>query len=54
MVSWSEFAAAAPRLAGSIRGAIHQFGPGLAFLATIRPDGKRRTRLSAGDAIAPG
>src|SRR3954468_2152160 len=39
MVSWSDFAAAAPRLSASIRGAIHQFGPGLAFLAPIRPDG---------------
>jgi hypothetical protein len=42
MVSWSEFAAAAPRLSASIRGTIHQFGPGLAFLATVRPDGGPR------------
>lgn len=42
MASWSEFAAAAPSLAASIRDALHQYGPGLGYLATVRCDGAPR------------
>jgi hypothetical protein len=42
MASWSQFAAAAPSLAASIRAAIHQYGAGFGYLATIRPDGGPR------------
>ncbi len=42
MASWSEFTSAAPSLAASIRAALHQYGAGLGYLATIRPDGGPR------------
>lgn len=42
MASWSDFASAAPTLAASICKAIYQYGPGLAYLATVRPDGGPR------------
>jgi Pyridoxamine 5'-phosphate oxidase len=42
MASWPEFAAASPRLAGAIRDLLHQYGPGLAYLATVRADGGPR------------
>jgi hypothetical protein len=42
MASWSQFAAAAPSLAASIHAAIHQYGAGFGYLATIRPDGGPR------------
>jgi Pyridoxamine 5'-phosphate oxidase len=42
MASWSEFAAAAPRLASAVRDLVHQYGPGLAYLATVRADGGPR------------
>ena len=42
MVSWQDFAAAAPDLAETGRTLLQQFGPGLAFLATVRPDGAPR------------
>lgn len=42
MASWSEFAGAEPALAASIRRAFHQYGPGLGYLATVRPDGGPR------------
>jgi Pyridoxamine 5'-phosphate oxidase len=42
MASWPEFAAAEPRLAASIHALVHQYGPGLAYLATVRPDGGPR------------
>lgn len=42
MASWPEFAAASPRLAGAIRQLVHQYGPGLGYLATIRADGGPR------------
>ena len=42
MASWSNFASAAPSLADSINKAFYQYGPGLAYLATIRPDGGPR------------
>src|SRR5947208_17009086 len=42
MASWSEFAAAQPRLASVIRALVHQYGPGLGYLATVRADGGPR------------
>ena len=42
MASWSEFAADEPRLAGAIRALMQQYGPGLGYLATVRPDGGPR------------
>jgi hypothetical protein len=42
MVFWSEFAAAAPWLATDMQNLIHQYGPGLGYLATVRPDGGPR------------
>jgi hypothetical protein len=41
-VSWQEFAAARPDLADAGRALLYQFGVGLAFLATVRPDGGPR------------
>jgi len=42
MVSWSQFEAGAPRIAGAGRKLIHQHGIGLAYLATLRKDGAPR------------
>ncbi|MBV1853315.1 pyridoxamine 5'-phosphate oxidase family protein [Catellatospora tritici] len=42
MATWSEFAAATPWLASSIRALLHQYGPGMGFLATVRADGSPR------------
>jgi Pyridoxamine 5'-phosphate oxidase len=42
MATWPEFAAAEPQLAASIHALIHQYGPGLGYLATVRPDGGPR------------
>jgi len=42
MVTWTEFAAAAPALAATGRALLTQFGVGLAFLATVRTDGAPR------------
>jgi hypothetical protein len=42
MVTWNEFAAAAPDLAETGRSLLNQFGVGLAFLATVRGDGAPR------------
>jgi hypothetical protein len=42
MVSWPEFAAEAPWLAEAIRSLVHQYGPGLGYLATVRADGGPR------------
>jgi len=42
VATWAEFAAAAPRLARAIRELVHQYGPGLGYLATVRPDGGPR------------
>jgi Pyridoxamine 5'-phosphate oxidase len=42
MATWSQFAAASPRLAEAIRGLVHQYGPGLGYLATVRADGGPR------------
>jgi len=41
-VSWEEFAAADPELAEIGRSLLQQFGPGLAFLASVRKDGAPR------------
>jgi len=42
MASWTEFEAAAPDLAAAGRRLLFQYGPGLAFLATVRADGGPR------------
>ncbi|HEY2674822.1 MAG TPA: pyridoxamine 5'-phosphate oxidase family protein [Rugosimonospora sp.] len=42
MASWSEFTAANPGLASAVRELIHQYGSGLGYLATVRPDGGPR------------
>lgn len=42
MVSWPEFAAAAPRLAAQVRTLLEQYGQGLGYLATVRADGGPR------------
>jgi hypothetical protein len=42
MASWSEFAAASPQLADGIRALLQQYGPGMGYLATVRPDGGPR------------
>jgi len=42
MATWSEFAAAHPTLAAAIRQLMCQYGPGLAYLATVRADGGPR------------
>lgn len=42
MVSWSEFVAAAPRLAAQVRALLEQYGQGLGYLATVRADGGPR------------
>jgi hypothetical protein len=42
MVSWSEFASLEPELAEAGRRLLVQFGPGLGYLATLRPDGGPR------------
>lgn len=41
-MAWKDFAADAPDLAETGRALLQQFGPGLAFLATVRPDGAPR------------
>ena len=42
MITWTEFEQAQPVLAGAGRKQIYQFGIGLAFVATVRPDGGPR------------
>jgi hypothetical protein len=42
MITWNEFERQQPALAGTGRGHLYQFGIGLAFLATVRPDGGPR------------
>src|SRR3954451_13554256 len=42
MASWPEFVAAQPPLAAAIRALVHQYGPGLGYLATVRSDGGPR------------
>jgi hypothetical protein len=41
-ISWDEFSAARPDLALAGRELLYQFGVGLAFLSTVRPDGGPR------------
>jgi hypothetical protein len=40
--SWAAFAAAEPALAAAGQRLLYQHGPGLAYLATVRPDGGPR------------
>jgi hypothetical protein len=42
MATWSTFEAAVPELATAGQRLLHQYGPGLGFLATVRPDGGPR------------
>jgi Pyridoxamine 5'-phosphate oxidase len=42
VATWGVFAAADPALAEAGRRLVYQFGPGLGFLATLRPDGAPR------------
>jgi hypothetical protein len=42
MVRWNEFAEQAPEIAHAGRALLYQFGPGLAYLATVRRDGAPR------------
>jgi len=42
MASWADFEAAMPEMAAAGRALLYQFGPGLAFLATVRKDGGPR------------
>jgi hypothetical protein len=42
VLTWSDFEAAEPDLAAACRALMYQFGVGLAFLATVRPDGGPR------------
>lgn len=42
MAPWSEFEERAPAIAAGGRKLFYQFGPGLAFLATVRKDGAPR------------
>ncbi|GLY07261.1 MULTISPECIES: pyridoxamine 5'-phosphate oxidase family protein [Actinoplanes] len=42
MASWSDFATAEPLLAAGVRALLQQYGPGMGYLATIRPDGGPR------------
>src|SRR5436190_17929180 len=58
MASWSEFAAAQPPLAAAIRALVHQYGPGLGYLATVRSDGgprvhpdRKSTRLNSSHTV---
>src|SRR5208282_3924135 len=42
MATWNEFESAAPQIAAAGKKLLYQFGPGLAFLATVRKDGAPR------------
>lgn len=42
MLTWDEFASLQPQLAEAGRSLLYQHGVGLAFLATVRPDGGPR------------
>lgn len=42
LARWDEFARRAPELASSGRELLYQYGPGLAYLATLRRDGAPR------------
>ncbi|WP_018349512.1 hypothetical protein [Longispora albida] len=55
MATWSQFAESEPLLAASIQALMHQYGPGMAYLATVRPDGGPRLHpvspVIAGDGL---
>jgi hypothetical protein len=42
MGTWSDFTTAQPQLAAAVRALLCQYGPGLGYLATVRPDGGPR------------
>jgi hypothetical protein len=42
MITWKQFSATRPSLAGNGKGLLFQYGVGLAFLATVRADGAPR------------
>jgi hypothetical protein len=42
MAQWSEFVSVSPHLAAVIHDLLHQYGPGLGYLATVRADGGPR------------
>ena len=42
MARWEGFASSAPELEEAGRGLLYQYGIGLGFLATVRPDGSPR------------
>src|SRR3954453_22160320 len=42
MATWSDFVAADPSLAAGVRALLQQYGPGMAYLATVRADGGPR------------
>jgi hypothetical protein len=42
MARWEDFERAAPELSAAGRALLYQYGPGLAFLATVRSDGGPR------------
>src|SRR4051794_41001762 len=42
MASWVDFAAAEPGLAAAVKDLVCQYGSGLGYLATVRPDGGPR------------
>jgi len=42
VLPWDDFALSQPELAAACRGLMYQYGVGLAFLATVRPDGGPR------------
>src|SRR5881296_3019808 len=42
MATWAQFETSAPEMAVEGRNLFYQFGPGLGFLATVRPDGGPR------------
>jgi hypothetical protein len=45
METWSGFTAAQPHLASAVHALLFQYGPGLAYLATVREDGGPRLQL---------
>jgi hypothetical protein len=42
MARWSDFASSSPRLAAVVHDLLHQYGQGMAYLATVRADGGPR------------
>jgi hypothetical protein len=56
VATWGELAAIRPDIAGPGRAILYQFGVGLAFLATVRPDGGPRVHpvcpVLVGDTLA--